>query len=86
MRTSFADRLNELIDHYRLNKNSLSVKLGFTSNTSITRLANHPDRNPSFEVIQSILEAFPICQQIGNREARAKGLNRSRKIIPIFGI
>lgn len=56
---SFADRLNELIYYYRLNKNSLSLKLGFTANSSITRLANHPERNPSFEMIGSILSAFP---------------------------
>lgn len=56
---SFADRLNELIYFYRLNKNSLSQKLGFTANTSITRLANHPERNPSFEMVGSILSAFP---------------------------
>lgn len=57
--TTFADRLNELISYYRLNKNSFSVKLGFTANTSITRLANHPDRNPSFDILASILRAFP---------------------------
>ena len=55
----FSDRLNDLISYYRLNKNSLSVKLGFTANTSITRLANHPDRNPSYEVIQLLLKTFP---------------------------
>jgi len=56
---TFADRLKELMYYYRLNKNSLSVRLGFTANTSITRLANHPDRYPSFEILSLILEAFP---------------------------
>ena len=57
--STFADRLNELIFHYRLNKNSMSVKLGFTANVTITRLANHPDRNPSYEVIGVLLTTFP---------------------------
>lgn len=57
--STFADRLKELMYYYRLNKNSLSVKLGFTANTSITRLANHPDRYPSFEILSLILKSFP---------------------------
>lgn len=57
--STFADRLKELMFYYHLNKNSLSVRVGFTSNTSITRLANHPDRYPSFEILCTILSAFP---------------------------
>lgn len=57
--STFADRLKELMFFYRLNKNSLSVRLGFTANTSIVRLANHPDRYPSFELLSIILGAFP---------------------------
>jgi hypothetical protein len=59
MNATFSDRLRELMEHYRLNKNSMSVKLGFTANTSITRLANHPERNPSYELLVTILKAFP---------------------------
>lgn len=57
--STFANRLKELIWHYRLNKNSLSVRLGFTNNTTLTRLANHPEMNPSFEVLTALLNAFP---------------------------
>lgn len=58
MSTTFSDRLHELMEHYRLNKNSMSVKLGFTANTSITRLANHPERNPSYELLVTILRSI----------------------------
>jgi hypothetical protein len=57
--TTFADRLKELMVYHHLNKNSLSVRLGFTANTSIVRLANHPDRYPSFDLLCTILNAFP---------------------------
>ncbi len=56
---NFADRLKELIYYYRLNKNSFSINIGLTANTSITRLVNHPERNPSFEIIAAILRAYP---------------------------
>jgi hypothetical protein len=73
---SFADRLKELMYYYRLNKNSMSVKLGFSTNTSITRLANHPERNPSFELLKSILMAFPALSGrwllLGEGEMMAK--------------
>jgi len=59
MSTTFSERVHELMDYHRLNKNSLSVKLGFTANTTITRLANHPERNPSYELLVTILKAFP---------------------------
>ncbi len=39
MSTTFSERVHELMDYHRLNKNSLSVKLGFTATTTITRLA-----------------------------------------------
>lgn len=59
MSTTFSERVHELMDYHRLNKNSLSVKLGFTANTTITRLANHPERNPSYDLLVLLLKAFP---------------------------
>lgn len=52
------ERLKKLMVHYHLNMNSLSHKIGLTSNSVITRVVNDPNRGISLDYIQKILLAF----------------------------
>jgi len=45
--------------HYGLNKNSLSVKLGLTSNSVLGRIVNDPKRTPSFDILKEVVKHFP---------------------------
>lgn len=53
------ERLKELMAHYNLNMNSLSVRMQIPSNSVITRVVNDPDRGLSLEYLQKILTTFP---------------------------
>ncbi len=53
------ERLKELMKYYNLNMNSLSIKLGLSSNSVITRVVKDPERGMSLEYIQRILFEFP---------------------------
>lgn len=53
------ERLKELIDRSHLNKNKLSVKMGISSNSVITRIVNNRERGMSLKNIQRIMLLFP---------------------------
>ena len=52
-------RVREMMDHYRLNMNSLSIRLQLKSNSIITRIVKDPERGMSLELIQKVLFEFP---------------------------
>lgn len=55
------ERIWAIINHYRLNRNSFSVKLELSNNSGIVRILNDPDpsRGVSFELLQKIAQHFP---------------------------
>ena len=53
------ERLDELIKHYHLNKNRLSIRLEMKSNSLITRIVNNSKMGISLKYIQKILMTFP---------------------------
>lgn len=57
--STVSGRIYYLINHFRLNKNSFSVKLGLSSNNIIGRIVNDPDRAPSFDLLNKIALNFP---------------------------
>ena len=60
MNETIGERIKILMRHYGLNKNSLTVKLGMSSNSVIGRIVNDPDRAPSFEILKEILIKHPM--------------------------
>ena len=52
-------RIMEIIDHFGLNKNSFSMKVGLTSNAYIVRIVNDKDAGMSLVLLKKILRAFP---------------------------
>jgi len=48
-----------LMKHYGLNKNSLTNKIGYTSNSVIGRIVNDPTRSPSFDLMKELILHFP---------------------------
>lgn len=57
-KTTFGQRLAQIMKHYGLNKNSLTVKIGLSTNSVIGRIVNEETR-PSFEVLHGILVNLP---------------------------
>jgi predicted transcriptional regulator len=53
------DRIVMLIKHYGLNVNSFSIRIGLTTNTTLGKIVNSKDRQPSYPTIVAILQAFP---------------------------
>jgi len=56
---TIGERIYQLMKHYGLNKNSLTVKLGTSSNSVIGRIVNDPDRAPSYDILKEILIKHP---------------------------
>lgn len=54
------ERIRRLMFDKKMNASEFSRAIGLTNNTTISRLINQPEINPSFKVIQGILEAFPL--------------------------
>ena len=52
------ERIKELIGHYRMNMNSLSVRLQLSTNSNLSRVVNDPKRGVSMALIQKILSEF----------------------------
>lgn len=48
-----------LMKHYGLNKNSLTVKIGYPSNSVLGRIVNDPTRSPSFDLLKELVLHFP---------------------------
>lgn len=53
------ERLDAIIRHYRLNKNTFAKTIGLSDNSLISRVINEPKRGLSLEMIQRIAMAFP---------------------------
>ena len=82
-------RLDGLLKHYHLNKNSLSVKLGITSNSVITRIVNDRRRGMSLKNIQKIMVTFPDINPewliLGKgRMLKKKPVNAKAKELALF--
>lgn len=52
------ERLHKVIEYYKLNMNSISIQLGLSSNSIITRIVKDPERGMSLELIQKVLFEF----------------------------
>lgn len=52
-------RIMEIINHYGLNKNSFSMRVGLKSNAYIVRIVNDPEAGMSLVLLKKILRAFP---------------------------
>jgi len=52
-------RIEKIIAHYGLTKNSFSHEIDIQSNTIVTRIVNDPNRAPSFGVMQKIAKRYP---------------------------
>ncbi len=76
------ERLIKLIQHYHLNKNSLSLRLNLKSNSIITRIANDPRRGMSLELIQKILFEFPEINSDWFVTGRGEMLNVKTEVKP----
>lgn len=59
MENTIAHRIRAVIDHYGLNKNSFSRRLGMPSNATIVRIANDYYKGVSYEVLYKIGATFP---------------------------
>jgi hypothetical protein len=57
--SSINERIVEIMQHYGLNKNSFSIRIGMTNNTAIGKIVNEPSRKPSYEIIMKIMNTFP---------------------------
>ncbi|WP_459210969.1 helix-turn-helix domain-containing protein [Aquimarina rhabdastrellae] len=51
-------RIQQIIEHYNLNKSSLSRELGYSQNSTIGRIINEK-REPSRKTLEKILKRFP---------------------------
>jgi len=58
--TTINDRVQQIINHYNLNKNSFSKKIGLSGNMTITNIVSGRKNKPSYDVLRKIAEAFPI--------------------------
>lgn len=52
-------RIMMLMHHFRLNKNSLSQKLGLSGNSLIGKIVNEPGRGMTTELLAKFAFAFP---------------------------
>lgn len=52
-------RIEEIIQHYRLNKTSFSAKIGLKENSLIVRIINDPNRSFTVDLLQRIALNFP---------------------------
>jgi hypothetical protein len=52
-------RINAIIQYYRMNKNSFSIKIGMKDNSLITKIVNDPTRLFSVDILQRIANSFP---------------------------
>ena len=58
--TTINDRIQQIIDHYNLNKNSFSKKIGLSGSMTITNIVSGRKSKPSYDVLRKIAETFPI--------------------------
>ncbi len=58
--TTINERIQQIIDHYNLNKNSFSKRIGLSGNMTITNIVSGRKSKPSYDVLRKIAEAFPI--------------------------
>lgn len=56
---TIGQRMETLIEHYDLTKNSFAKEIGLTANTVIGKIVNDPDRAPSYQVIRMIASRYP---------------------------
>lgn len=52
-----SERINLIINHLKLNKNSFSKAIGLSNNVTIGKIVNDK-RSPSFEVLTKIIQTF----------------------------
>ena len=58
--TTVNDRIQQIINHYNLNKSSFSKAIGLTGSVTITNIVSGRKSKPSYDVLRKIAEAFPI--------------------------
>lgn len=56
--TSINDRIIDIINHFRLNKNSFSSKIGLKNNVTIGNIVGGRLNKPSYDIIKKILLSF----------------------------
>ena len=54
------DRIQKIIDHYKLNKSSFSKAIGLGNSMTITNIVTGRKNKPSYDVLRKIVECFPI--------------------------
>ena len=57
--TTVNDRIEQIINHYNLNKNSFSKEIG-TGSMTITNLVSLRKSKPGYDILRKIAERFPI--------------------------
>ena len=58
--TTINDRIQQIIDHYNLNKNSFSREIGLGNNMTITNIVGSRKSKPGYDVLRKIAECFPV--------------------------
>lgn len=53
------DRIEQVMLHYSLNKNSFSKRIGLTNNVTIGNIVGGRRSKPSYDVLTKIMETFP---------------------------
>ena len=58
--TTVNDRVQQIIDHYNLNKSSFSKAIGLSGSMTISNIVGKRQSKPGYEVLQKIAKRFPI--------------------------
>ncbi|MEM9687222.1 MAG: helix-turn-helix transcriptional regulator [Bacteroidota bacterium] len=58
--TTVNERVQQLIDHYKLNRSSFSKAIGLSNNMTVTNIVGGRKNNPSYEVLRKIAATFPV--------------------------
>lgn len=58
MNSDISKRLRIIMNHYQLNKNSLSKKLGYTNNNMTVAKILESDSSPSYKTLLKIMQTF----------------------------
>ena len=53
------ERLDAIIEHFEINKNTFAKMIGLSDNSLISRIINEPKRGVSLDMLQKIGKAFP---------------------------
>ena len=59
--TSVNERIQQIINHYKLNKSSFSREIGLGNSMTIGNIVGGRKSKPGYDILYKIVERFPVC-------------------------